>query len=219
MCAGGSPWTDGEPNALGWRSVVGLLAIDQAEARLAFESVDVETDSAAVGQLSMATRSHQLPRVRIPLALQEQLGDSTLQRIDVLSLLRVGVNRDRRQLGDISPHSLGKLDLDLGSGVAAHGSADVDTEVGERVGAVFGAIGGAASDALCGKGLDLVVGLTVLKVGDLALHLPHLGFEVAQFLVELPRFGPGKEGHRKPRIARPSTVIASLRELAGYMPI
>ena len=208
-----SPRTDGEPDAGRRCAVLGLVAVDQPEAWLAFVAIEVEADSTAVRQLWVATRTHELPRVRVSLALQEQLGDSTLQGLSVFSPLQVGVGGQRRQLGDIPLDSVGKLDLDLGSSIAAHGSANVDTEVSQRLGTVFGALGGAASDALGGKSLDLVVCLAVLEVGDLAFHLPHLRFEVTQFLVELPGFGPGKERHQNPRIVVQSAVTASLRDL------
>lgn len=87
-----------------------------------------------------------------------------------------------------------------------------------RLGAVLTVLSGGASEALGGKRFDFVVDLPILKRRDLTFHLAHLRFEIAEHLVELPGFGPGKEGHRHPRMAGLS-VTASLRSLAGYMPV
>jgi len=136
----------------------------------------------------------------IGLALQKQLCNATLQRIDLRSLGGVGVARYRRQLPDIAFDPLGKLDLDLGSGFAAHDLAGVDTELSQRF---------ATSDSLGSKSLDFVVRLPVLHRRDLIPHLPHLRFEIAQHLEELPGFRPWKEGHET-RILATSAVIGSL---------
>lgn len=75
------PGANGKPETSGGSAICGLVAIDQAEARLALVALDIEPDSTTVGQLRMATHSHQLAGVRIRLALQKQLGDPTLQPI------------------------------------------------------------------------------------------------------------------------------------------
>lgn len=131
----------------------------------------------------------------VRLALQEQLCDSAFKSVDLGSLLRVGIRGKRHQLGNVSLYSFGKFNLDLGRGVATHDSANVDAEIGERAGAVFGVLSSATSDSLSGKGLDFVVDLPVLERRDLALHLAHLCLEIAEHLVELPGFGPGKKRH------------------------
>lgn len=186
---------DGQPEASGWRTVRRFVAVDQAEARFAFVRLDVEADSSAIRQLGMATRSHHLARVRIGLAFQEELGDTTLQRIDLDALNGSGPRIVRCQLGDISLDSFGKLNLDLGSGVA-HGLANVDAEIGERFSAVLSALSCTTSHPLSGKSLDLVVSLPVLHRCDLAPHLAHLRFEIAQHLEELPGFRPWQKRHR-----------------------
>jgi hypothetical protein len=145
----------------------------------------------------------------IGLALQKQLCNATLQRIDLRSLGGVGVARYRRQLPDIAFDPLGKLDLDLGSGFAAHDLAGVDTELSQRFGTVLSTLGCATSDSLGSKSLDFVVRLPVLHRRDLIPHLPHLRFEIAQHLEELPGFRPWKEGHET-RILATSAVIGSL---------
>lgn len=145
-----SPGSDRKPQASRRGSIGGIIAVDQTEARLAFEATDVEADSTALGELAVPAQSHQLAHVRVSLALQEQLGNSELQSLNVFSLLRVGIGRKRGQLGDVALDSLGKLDLDRGSGVVGHGLTHVDAEIGQRSGAVFGALAGAASDSLGG---------------------------------------------------------------------
>lgn len=84
-------------------------------------ALDVEADASALDQLRVASRPHRLSDIWICLAFQEQLGDAALQRLDLGMTGRIGLARGRRQLGDVPLYSLGKLDLDLRSGVAAHG--------------------------------------------------------------------------------------------------
>ncbi|HSS05384.1 MAG TPA: hypothetical protein VLK89_09420 [Solirubrobacterales bacterium] len=142
--------------------------------------------------------------MRIRLALQEQLSDSTLQQIDFVVVGLGCITRKRRQLGDIALYSFGKLDLDLGSGCVAHNLANVNAEVGQRLGAILSSPGCATSNALCGESLDLVVGLAIVKDCDLALHLAHLVFQVTQLLEELSGFRPRQERHREPEyLCRP----------------
>jgi hypothetical protein len=78
--------TNCKPNASGRCAIRRLISIDQAEAGLSFALIDVEADSAAVGQLLMATRAHQFTGVRISPALQEQFGNTALQRFDFCPL-------------------------------------------------------------------------------------------------------------------------------------
>jgi hypothetical protein len=74
--------------------------------------------------------------------------------------------------------------------------ANFDTEIGERLSTIFGALSSSASHSLRCEGFDFVVGLQILHRRDLPLHLMHLRFEVAQHLKELPGFRPWKKGHR-----------------------
>lgn len=69
---------DGEPVAFGGGSVGGLIAVDQAEARPRLVGLDVESNPAAVGQLGMKTRPHQLADEGVVLAFDQQLGDAAL---------------------------------------------------------------------------------------------------------------------------------------------
>lgn len=80
--------------------------------------LDVEADPSTIGQLGMATSAHQLASMGIRLALQEQLSNSALQRIDFGKVGLSGLGGDGYQLDHIALDSLGKLDLDLGSGFA-----------------------------------------------------------------------------------------------------
>jgi hypothetical protein len=133
--------------------------------------------------------------VRIGLAFHEQLSDAALQRVDFHLLGISGSGRDHRQLGNVALDSFGKLDLDLGSGLSDHGLPDLDAQLAERAGAILSPLGRATADSLCGERFDLVVGLPIVKDRDLAPHLAHLRFEVAQLLEELPGFRPGQEWH------------------------
>lgn len=130
VSAKSTPGADSEPEAFGRCAVGGLVAVDQPEARLAFVCLDVEADSSAVGQLWVATSTHQLASMGIRPAFHEQLGDATLQRVDLRLLGISNSGRGRRQLGDITLDSLGKLDLDLGSGFSAHDLPDLNAELG-----------------------------------------------------------------------------------------
>jgi hypothetical protein len=71
MNAKTSPRAHCDPDTFRRRAVTGLVAIDQAKARLALVAVDVKSDSAAVSQLRVSTRTHRLARIRILLALKE----------------------------------------------------------------------------------------------------------------------------------------------------
>jgi hypothetical protein len=174
--------SDCEPYAFRRGTIRRLIAIDQPEARLAFVGLDVEADSTAVGQLWVATSAHQLASVGIRLAFQEQLSDPTLQQIDFGAFGVGRLGRERCQLGDIALDPFCKLDLDLRSGFAAHGLPDVDSQLAERAGTVLGPLDRAAADPLGSESLNLIVGLPIVKDRDLAPHLTHLRFEVAQFL-------------------------------------
>ncbi len=72
---------DGEPVALGGGAVGGFIAVDQPEARLCLVAWDVESDPAAVGQLGIKTRTHQLAGEGIAFALDQQLRDAALQGV------------------------------------------------------------------------------------------------------------------------------------------
>jgi hypothetical protein len=134
--------------------------------------------------------------VRIRLALDEQPRDSALQRIDFDLPSWPSVRRKGRQLGDVPLYSLGEFDFNLGNRVATHVLANVDAEIGECLGAVFGVFGGSAANPLGSEGLDYVVCLAILKGRNLALHLTHLYFEITEHLEELPRFRLWQERHR-----------------------
>lgn len=82
VSAQASSRANGEPEAFGRCAIGGLVAVDQSEARLAFMAFAVETDTAAIDKLGMSTCAHKFSGVRIRLALQEQLCDPTLQRVD-----------------------------------------------------------------------------------------------------------------------------------------
>jgi len=56
------------------------------------------------------------------------------------------------------------------------------------MGGVFSALSSPASHSLGRQSLDFVVGPTILKQSDRALHLMHLLFEIAEHLEELPGF-------------------------------
>jgi hypothetical protein len=146
--------------------------------------------------------------VGIRLALDEQPRDSALQRIDFGLPSWPSVRREGRQLGDVPLYSLGKFDFNLGNRVASHVLTNVDAEIGECLGAVFGVFGGSAANPLGGEGLDYVVGLAVLKGRDLAPHFTHLYFEITEHFEELPGFRLRQERHRI-RIAAPSAVTAN----------
>jgi hypothetical protein len=154
--------------------------------------------STAIGQLRMATWAHQLTGMGIRFALQEQLCDPTLQRIHFGVVRFNGLGRQRRQLGDIALDHLGKLDLDSGASCFSHGLANIDAELSQRLGTILGPTGCATAHPLGSKGLDLIVSLAIVKDRDLALHLAHLFFQVAQLLEELSGFRPGQERHRQP---------------------
>ncbi len=160
-------------------------------------ALDVEADSTAVGQLRMATCAHQLTNMGVRLARQEQLCNPAPQRINFGAVRLGGLCRQRRQLGDIALDSLSKLDLDLGSGWVPHELANIDAEIGQRLGAIFGPAGCATAYPLGSEGLDLVVGLSIMQDRDLALHLAHLLFQVAHFLEELPGFSSRQKRHRE----------------------
>lgn len=179
----------------------------------------VEADSAAVGQLRMATSAHQLASVGVGLTREEQLGDTALQGIDLGALISIGIVRDCGQLSDIALDPLGKLDLDLRSGFVAHGLPDVDAQLVERTGTVLGALSRATSNALGSKSLDLIVGLPIMKDRNLALHLAHLLFEVAQLLEELPGFGPWQKWHQEAEYSRRPLYSPVFAILAGYVPV
>lgn len=121
----------------------------------------------------------------ISLAFEEQLGDATLQDVALGSLSRVGILCDCRQLRDIALDSLGKLDLNLGSGFSAHDLSNLNAEIGECLSAVLSALGSAVANSLSRQGFDFVVGAPILNRRDLATHLAHLRFQVAQHLEEL----------------------------------
>ena len=93
---------NGEPKALGWGAISGLVAVDQPEARLAFVRLDVEANPSTVGQLRMATGSHLLTHIGIDLAFQEQHGDALLQSFNLGSLDGTGFGGERRQLGYVA---------------------------------------------------------------------------------------------------------------------
>lgn len=188
--------SDGQPVAIGWGAICGFVAVDQAEAGFAFVRLDIEADSSAVGQLWVATNAHQLASVGILLAFQEQLSDPMLQQINLGAFGISRLGRERRQLGDITPDSFCKLDLDLRSGFAAHGLPDVDAQLAERAGTVLSPLGRTAADPLGGESLNLIVGLPIVKDRDLATHLMHLRFEVTQFLEELPGSRSGQKRHQ-----------------------
>lgn len=61
--------TNSEPEAFGRCAIGGLVAVDEPEARFASVALNIEADSAAVGQLWMATWAHQLTDMGIGLAL------------------------------------------------------------------------------------------------------------------------------------------------------
>jgi hypothetical protein len=189
------PGANGQPATLRGCTVVGLVAIDQPEARFAFIAIDVKANTSAVGQLAVAPRAHQLTTMGIGLALEEYLGDPALESIDLDLAHSIGVCQKRSQLSDVSLDSLGKLNLDHRSGFASHRLAKVYTQIGERLGTVFGALGSSASNSLCCKSFDFVIDLPIPHSSDLALHLAHLQFEIAQHLKKLPGFRPRKERH------------------------
>jgi hypothetical protein len=180
--------------------------------------LDVEADSSAISQLGMTTSAHQLASVGIRLAFHEQLGDSALQRI-YFGAFDVGrLGQKRRQLDDISLDSFGKRNFDLGSGVA-HGLANVDAEIGERLSAVLSALNCATSHPLSGKGLDLIVSLSVLHRCDLAPHFAHLRFEIAQHLEELPGFRPWQKRHQNQDTGGVRRNKQILAISTGYVPV
>jgi len=178
------------------RSAIGrLVAVDQAEARLAFVRLDVEADPSTVSQLGMATGSHQLAGMGVRLAFQEQRGDVPLQGFSLGSLGGSGFDGQPRQLSYVAFDAVGKLNRDLGSGPSAHDLANLNAEISECLSAVFGALGGAASDSLSRQGFDFLVGAPILHRRDLATHLAHLRFQVAQHLEELSGLRPWQERH------------------------
>lgn len=157
--------------------------------------LDVEADPAAVGQLGVAAGSHQLARIGIGLTFHEQRGNASLQGFNLGSLGGSGLGGKRRQLGYIALDAIDKLNLDPWSGLSAHDLSNLNAEVGKCRSAVFGALGSAASDSLGRQGFDFVVGAPILNRRDLAAHLAHLRFQVAQHLEELSGLRPWQERH------------------------
>ena len=157
---------------------------------------DVEADPSTVSQLGMAAGPHQLACMGIRLAFQEQLGDASLQGVNLGPLGGFGLGGKRRQLGYIALDAIGKLNLDPWNGLSAHDLSNLNAEIGECLNAVFGALGGAASNSLGRQGFDFVVGAPILNRRNLATHLAHLRFQVAQHLEELSGLRPWQERHR-----------------------
>lgn len=145
----------------------------------------------------MTTGAHLLAGMGVGLTFEEQGCDPALQRIHFGAFGVGRLGRKRRQLGDIALDSFGKLDLDLRSGFATHDLPDVDAQLAERAGAVLSPLRRTTADPLSSECLDLIVCLSIVKHGDLALHLAHLRFKVAQLLEELPGFGSRQEGHQR----------------------
>ncbi len=90
--------------------------------------LDVETDSAAVGQLRVTTQAHQFAGMRIRLAFEEELGDPMLERIDFGAFGIGGWGRKPRQLSYIALDPLGKLDLELGGRSGVHDLANLNAD-------------------------------------------------------------------------------------------
>jgi hypothetical protein len=131
----------------------------------------------------------------IRLAFQEQRGDAPLQGFNFHSLGGSGIGGKRCQLSDIALYAIGKLNLDSWSGLSAHDLSNLNAEIGECRSAVFGAPGSATSNSLGSQGFDLVIGAPILHRRDLATHLAHLRFQVAQHLEELPGLRPWQKRH------------------------
>jgi hypothetical protein len=79
-----------------------------------------------------------------------------------------------------------QANLDRRNGHPAHDLSNLNVKIGECLSAVFGVLGSAASNSLGRQGFDFVVGAAILNRRDLATHLAHLRFQVAQHLEELP---------------------------------
>jgi hypothetical protein len=125
-----SPGANRKPEAFSRRAVRWFVAIDQSKARLAFVLLDVEADPSAVGQLEMATGSHQLTRVGIRLTLQEQRSDASLKGCNLGSLCGFGLGGKLRQLSYIALDAISKLNLVPWSGLSAHDLSNLDAEIG-----------------------------------------------------------------------------------------
>lgn len=203
--------TNGEPEASGRCAIGGLVAIDQPKARLAFVRLNVEADSSTVGQLGMATGSHQLAHMGIGLAFQEQRSDTRLQGFNLSSLGESGLGGKRRQLGYIALDTVGKLNPELGSGFFAHDLSNLNAEIGKRLSAVLRTLGSTASNSLGRQGFDFVVGAPILHRRDLATHLAHLRFQVAQHLEKLSGLRPWQERHWEQNTPAVRCIRQSLR--------
>jgi hypothetical protein len=143
----------------------------------------------------MATGSHQLADIGIGLTFQEQSGDGPLQGFNLRLLGGSCLNGKRRQLGYVALYAIGKLNLDPWSGLPAHDLSNLNAEIAECLSAVFGALGSATSNSLGRQGFDFIVGAPILNRRNLATHLTHLRFQVAQHLEELSGLRPWQERH------------------------
>jgi hypothetical protein len=168
--------------------------------------LDVEADPAALGQLGVATHPHWLACIGIGLAFQEQRGDGFLQCVNLSPLGGSSLNGKRRQLSDIALDTIGKFDLNLRSGLSAHDLSNLNTEIGECLSAVLAALGSAASNSLGRQSFDFVIGAPILNRRNLATHLAHLRFQVAQHLEELSGLRFWQKRHWG-RILPPSAVF------------
>ncbi|HEY7951174.1 MAG TPA: hypothetical protein VID51_10140 [Solirubrobacterales bacterium] len=147
----------------------------------------------------------------IRLAFQEQRGDAPLQGFNLRPLDGSGICGERRQLDYVALYAIGKLNPDLGSGFSAHDLSNLNAEIGECLSAVFGALGSAASNSLGRQGFDFVVGAPILHRRDLATHLAHLRFQVAQHLEELSGLRPWQERHWEQNTPAVRCIRQSLR--------
>jgi hypothetical protein len=95
----------------------------------------------------------------------------------------------------------------------------LNAEIGERRSAVFGALGSAVSDSLGGQGFDFVIGAPILHRRDLATHLAHLRFQVAQHLEKLSGLRPWQERHWGAGYSRRPLYSPVFAISAGYVPV
>jgi hypothetical protein len=149
----------------------------------------------------------------------EQRGDRSLQGFNLRSLVSPGFGGERRQLSDIALYAVGKCNPDLRSGFSAHDLSNLNAEVGKRRSAIFGALGSAASDSLGRQGFDFVVGAPILHRRNLATHLAHLRFQVAQHLEELSGLRPWQQRHREQNTPAIRCIRQSLRSRQAMRPL
>ncbi len=166
----------------------------------------------------MATGSHLLAHIGIGLAFHEQRGNAPLQGFNLGSLGGSSLGRKRRQLGYIALNAIGKLNLDPWSGLSAHDLSNLNTKIGECLSTLFGALGSAASNSLGRQGFDFVIGAPILNRRDLATHLAHLRFQVAQHLEELSGLRPWQERHWGQDTPAVRCIRQSLRS-CSYVPV